>query len=613
MLKRTSRGWFRFLENSSYIRSCIWKYRTWIGLGLLALVMVDLLEILPPILLKQAVDVAVEKKPLRSLLFLGLLYFAVALIQAVCRYLWRMYLVRASVFAGRDLRQQYAEHVFQLSPSFFDQNRMGDLMSVAVSDVEAVRVAIGTGLLFFADALFYLATVPLVMFYLSPKLTLLVCLPLPLVPWIVIFNEKKIQKRFEEVQECFGRISAMTQEGLQGIRVIKALAKENVQIQRMKDLAHEYLRLNLKLARVQTSMGPSMDLCMSAGMVLLIYFGGSAVIRGDWGMGLSLGTFVAFQRYIQKMIWPMSALGMAVNYYQRGVSSSSRLKRILMTESDVGDAPRVQAPRLSMGKIEIKNLNFTYPGSEKRVLKNISLVVEPAQRVALVGLSGSGKSTLLSLLPRLYPVARGSLWIDGQDVNDWPLEFLRSQIGYVTQESILFSGSIEENLGLGLHRIQNQDSQPLEDRLYKSAQLSALHQEILAMPSSYQTRVGEKGVSLSGGQKQRLSLARALVTEPSILILDDPFASVDVVTEDQILKQLDARPERNTELIVAHRISTVKSADHILVFQAGEIVESGSHSQLIQRRSGVYRKFYDQQQISEEIQSSGPIRRQCDE
>jgi ATP-binding cassette subfamily B protein len=562
-------------------------------------VVVDILDILPPIFLKHAVDIAVEKQPTRLLAYTALGYIVVSLAQGICRYAWRMYLIRASIFAGRDLRGKYAHHLFGLSQSFFENRKMGDLMSLAINDVEAVRIAVGSGLLVFADALFYLLTVPFAMYWLSPRLTLLVCLPMPIIPLLVLKNERAVNQCFEEVQECFSRISALTQESLHGIRVTKAFAKEHVQISRMREIGEEYMKLNLKLARIQTAVGPLMDFCMSIGMVLLLWVGGRTLILGGTesyaGIAISLGTFVAFQRFIQKMVWPMAALGMAINFYQRAVSSTNRLQEIFKSQSDVSDTPKTKLPSKTEGRIEFKNLNFKFPRDPRIVLTEINLMIEPGERVAIVGSIGSGKSALLSLFPRLYPLDREMLYLDGVDVNDWPLEKLREHIGYVSQEVYLFSDTVLENVAFGLRQ---SDLEQVEE----SSRIAGIHEEIAGLTSSYMTRLGERGVSLSGGQKQRLTLARALAKKPQILVLDDALSSVDVQTEETILNSLRTRPGRNTEVVAAHRISTVKDADKIVVLDSGRIVQLGTHQKLAVQKSGVYWKFLEVQQLKEELE-----------
>ncbi len=602
----------RFWEETSFLRVYLWKYRKWVGIGLGALVLVDFLDVIPPLLLKKVVDVVTSETlaqgASKKLFQLAMTYFGIAVVQGVCRYLWRMYFVRASLFAGRDLRGKYARHLFDLSVSFFDRHRMGDLMSLATNDVEGVRLAMGSGVLVFADAVFYLLTIPVAMWFLSPQLTLLACLPLPLIPWIVLRNEKKVHERVEKIQECFGRISAMTQENLNGIRVVKGFAQEEVQYRRLKELGEEYMRLSLSAARVQSTTGPLMDFVMSLGMVGLLFWGGGQLI--DHGEKLiTFGTFVAFQRYIQKMIWPMAALGMAANYFQRSLSSTKRLKRVFATQSDIIELPSPALPPFQRGKtqgaIEFKNLHFSFPGHPKIILKGIDLKIQPGERVALVGSMASGKSTILSLLPRLYPVHSGMIFIDGIDINHWPIEELRNQVGYVSQEVYLFSESVFENVAFGLHHwIEKGYSVDDHSHLIEeSTRLASIHEEIQGLELAYKTRLGERGTSLSGGQKQRLTLARALAKEPSILVLDDALAAVDLQTEEKILQSLRSRPNRNTEIVAAHRISTVKDSDRIVVLNEGEIIQMGTHPQLASQRGGIYWKFYEKQKMREELES----------
>ncbi|MGZ3688788.1 MAG: ABC transporter ATP-binding protein, partial [Bdellovibrionota bacterium] len=494
--QKRPRGLAKLREESSFLRHYLWKYRRLIGVGLLALIIVDLLEIFPPLFLKRAVDAVTEHQPVGVLKTVAILYLVNSLLQGVCRYAWRMYLIRAGIVSGRDIRARYAGHLFRLSASFFDRKRIGELMSLATSDVEAVRMAIGNGILVMADSLFYLATVPIAMYLLSPRLTILAMIPLPFIPWLVYRNEKAIDERYEKVQDQFARISAMVQEGLSGIRVVKAFAKEDALLARIGEAGEEFSRLNLWLARVQSSFGPTLDFTVSLGLVLLLYYGGGSIIGGA---AITLGTFVAFQRYIQKMVWPMAAFGMAINFYQRSVTSSGRIKEILAEESDVPEAATPSLPAnfqpggawKTAGGIEIRNLHFGFPNAGKEVLSGISLSIEPGERIALVGGIGSGKSALLSLLPRLYPVARGMLTVDGVDVNDWPLEELRRQMGYVAQEVFLFNESVLENLAFGMTM--------RTDGIENAAELASVHEEVLNLSHKYQTRLGERGVNLSGG------------------------------------------------------------------------------------------------------------------
>lgn len=595
----------KFLSQSAHLRRSIWKYRTLFIVGLVTLAFVDLLEVLPPYLLKVSVDIATGAKPRDLLLGVVLGFVGVAFFQALGRYGWRMYLVRGSMYAGRDLRRKFGHHLFGLAQSFFDRRPIGELMSLATSDVEAVRMMLGAGLLTLADSIFYFLTVPVAMYWLSPKLTLLAFLPLPIIPWIVMRNEKEIHNRYEHTQEQFTRISAMTQESLNGVRVLKGFAKEEVQTERFREEGREFIRLNLHLARVQTAFGPTLDFAMSLGMVLLLIVGGRELIQhGDVAGAVTLGTFVAFQRYIQKMVWPMAALGMALGMYQRSVSSSKRLDEIFNTHTDVPESDKAITHPLnwkSQGRVEFRHLSFKFPNSDKIVLKDINLMIEPGSRVALVGTIGSGKSALLSILPRVYPVHDGMVFVDGVDVNQWKLTELRRQMGYVGQEVFLFSETVLENMAFGLLGWKGAPAQLAQ--IEAATQMASVYGDIQGLAAGFQTRVGERGVNLSGGQKQRLTIARAIVQEPSILILDDALSSVDVQTEEKILQSLRSRPGKNTELIAAHRITTIQDADRIVVLDRGEIRQIGTHRELLEERRGLYRKYYEQQRLEDELES----------
>ncbi len=579
-----------FLAKTRLMREVIWKYRYSVLAGLGTLIVVDGLEALPPVLLKLAIDCVTGERPASDLDWIAGAFLLITLIQGFCRYGWRILLIRSSLFAGRDLRDRFSSHLFTLPQRFFDRRRLGDLMSLSTNDSEAIRMALGPGLLVAADAFFYFITVPVAMLLLSPKLTLLAFIPLPIIPWLVARNEKAVHERFEKVQESFGRLSALAQETLTGVRVLKAFAAEPGQMDRFKREGSRYLDLNMSLARVQNSFGPTLDFTMSLGLVILLWVGGREVIGG----AETLGTFVAFQRYIQKMVWPMAAVGMAISYQQRAVASSGRIEGILAEKSEVenGVAP---GPRAIRGEIEFDRLSFRYSEDADWAIRDFSLRIEPQSRVAFVGSIGSGKSTLLSLIPRLYAAPRGTIRLDARELSDWDLAELRSSIGYVGQELFLFSESVEQNLSWGLPSVMGEAER---ERLIDEV---ALGSDIRRLSQGWKTRLGERGVNLSGGQKQRLTIGRALARDPRILILDDALSAVDTQTESRLLASLRARSPRATELIAGHRISTVQDADWIVVMDRGRILQQGVHRELITDRSGLYWMFYEQQKLEEEL------------
>lgn len=578
------------------------KYKKLILAGVGALALVDVLEVLPPLLLKDAVDWVGSGRPESDLLKIAGLYAAAALGQALGRFGWRIFLIRASYDSARVQRDSFLGHVFRLSPRFFDKTSIGDLMSHATTDVDALRNAWGPGVLVLADAFVFLITVPIAMVLLSPRLTLLALLPMLIVPWIVWRNEREVLKRYDALQVSFGRLSALVQEGISGVRLLKAYAKEEAAIDRLATTGKEYAKLHLHLARVQSAFGPSLDFTISTGLLLILYFGGRDFVSPD-GQALTLGTLIAFQRYIQKLSWPMSALGLAASTVQRAAAGSRRLNRIYAQTSEVADRSPSDLARFpsgawkTAGRVEFERVSFKFNLDSDAVwaVRNFSLTVESGERVALVGPIGSGKSAVLSLLPRLYLPQEGKIRIDGTAIEDWPLEQLRQQIGFVSQDVFLLSESVFENVLLG-------STPPLAPILAEdSSRLAEIHDEITRLERSYQTVLGERGASLSGGQRQRLTLARALALSPSILILDDPLSAVDVQTEEKILAQLRSRNNRKTELIAAHRISSIRDADRIVVMDRGEIRQVGTHAQLLADRRGGYRRYYEEQQIRAEL------------
>lgn len=604
--------WSQFKEDSSFIREYLWKYRKLVFWGLLSLVIVDALEIVPPLLLKEVVDIlaANDGDIPAQLIKIGLIYIGISILQAIGRFGWRFYLIRTSMVSGRDLRERYANHLFDLSNHFYDKRKIGELMSLATSDIEAIRMAMGGGLIIFADAVVYLLTVPIAMYLLSPELTALSFIPLIIVPFIVLRNERLINIRFTKVQESFSKLAAIAQENLMGIRVVKGFSRENAQIQKFRSAGEEYLKLNLELSRVQSAFGPVLDFVMSLGLVVLLYFGGARVLDDT----LTLGTFIAFQRYIQKMVWPMTAVGLSVSFYQRAVAGSNRLKDVLSQKSETPPPVHPQLPEKRIqtaqgkwrtpGQVELRKLSYRYPGSEKLILKNLNLMIESGERIAIVGQIGSGKTTLINLIPRLYSPPQGTVFVDGVDVNEWSLSDLRDQIGYVSQDTFLFSETVFENVAMGLFQwATQQDQQP---RVMAATEKAAVHNDIIRMERSYQTELGERGVNVSGGQKQRLTIARAVATEPPILILDDALSSVDMHTEEMILSGLRNRSKRNTEIICAHRISTVKEANRIIVLSDGEISQMGTHEKLLKQRGSLYWRFYEQQRLQEEVDNYVP-------
>lgn len=574
-------------------------YRKQFIFGVLALLVVDALNIFPPLLLKKFIDTAVAvfsgTRHFLPFLWIGVIYLIIALGQGLCRYLWRMFLIRGSFQAAEKVREVYFTKLQKLPPSFYDRNPIGDLMSLATNDVEAVRFALGPGLLVFADAVFFLATIPPTMFFLSGKLAGIALAPMAIVPFIIMGAEKLIHHRFEKVQAQFSKLSAFAQENIEGVRIIKSFAREWTQLGRFSKEGETFIKLNLNLTKVQSIFEPLFTLAVSLGLVSLLLFAGQDVVHGT----VSLGTFVAFTRFLDQLVWPMMAFGLAVTYYQRGKTSLKRILEVL----DEKEEPKVISPSVLLNKkshdysilIEAKNLTFTYPGQTSPALENISFKIKKQGRTALVGPIGSGKSTLVRLLAGLYETSPGMLFWEGVDVTTLSLRERREKISVVSQEVFLFRESLQWNILLGRKEAAEDVT---NEELKILLQQAGLGQETRAW--SLDKIIGEKGVNLSGGQKARVTLARALIRKAPLMVLDDALSSVDVQTESEILDHLASLPISKTLLMITHRFARLSEFDQILVLKEGKLVQSGTPSQLSQEE-GVYKELLELQRLEDEL------------
>jgi ATP-binding cassette subfamily B protein len=427
------------------------------------------------------------------------------------------------------------------------------------------------------------------MFRINWWLTLLLFLTMPLVSLTVKFFGQQVHVRFEKIQDFFAQITARAQENITGVRVVRAYAQEGAEIAAFNELNRQYADKNLSLVRVDALMRPLMQFLIGIGFVLIIWAGVPLAIRGE----ITVGDFTVFNMYLSRLIWPLIALGYVVNLYQRGTASLKRMNAIMAIKPAIVDAPRISEQPPIMGHIEFRNLTFRYRPHEEPVLRDINLTIEPGQSVAFVGRTGSGKSTLVNLLPRLVEAQEESVFVDGISVREYPLAQLRSSIGYVPQETFLFSDTLSENIAFGVEK-----AEPAE--IAWAAEVAGLTEDIQGFPAGLETLVGERGITLSGGQKQRTAIARAVLREPRILILDDALSSVDTYTEEKILGRLRGVVRERTSLIVSHRISTVKDADLICVLDEGQIIERGTHDQLL-AFGGEYAALYERQLLEEEL------------
>lgn len=464
-------------------------------------------------------------------------------------------------------------------------------MAHATNDISAVRNVVGPGIMYPSDTLMTLIFVLIMMFLLDWQLTLLTLIPMPLVSIVVYRLGKLINKKFTERQEQFSLLTTRAQETLSGIRIVKSYVREQYETDRFRKLSWDYLKKNLVLAQIQSIMWPLMFVLISLSLLITIYFGGLKVINGQ----MTIGTLTAFTAYLSFLIWPMIAFGWVTNILQQGAASMGRLIAIFDTEPDIRDTDITDYTIKELeGTIEFRNVSFTHKNCSQPTLKNINLKIGSGMTVAIVGYTGTGKSTLIHLIPRLYDITNGELLIDGINIQKIPLEVLRSNIGFVPQETFLFSVTIAENMRYGADNTTNED-------LIKAAEISQISKDVQEFSKRYDTTIGERGITLSGGQKQRTSIARAIMRKPKILILDDALSAVDTYTEERILHHLREFMKSRTSIIISHRISTVKDADLIIVLQNGEIVERGTHDDLV-ALSGIYADLYQKQLLEQELE-----------
>ncbi|MBL0387213.1 ABC transporter ATP-binding protein [Tumebacillus sp. ITR2] len=519
----------------------------------------------------------------------------VAALTAVSRYFWRIYIMGTARTSEVYMRDKLYSHLQKLSPNFFNHNKTGDLMAHATNDLNAIRMALGPGFLSFIDPMFVLTfTVFMMIYTVGWQLTLFALAPMPLLIVVSRMFGKVIHKRFTEVQESFGTLSDRVQESFAGARVVKTFVQEDAEIEKFTAQNRVNYKSNLKLARVNGIYNPLVQLVSTLSFLIALSYGGILVVRGS----ITLGEFISFNTYLALMTWPMMAIGQVINIWQRASASMQRINHIMTTQPEIHDEPDMIADKTDLdGAIELRNLTFTYPGSQTPVLKNLNVTIPAGKKVAIIGRTGSGKTTLLNLLLRMYNPDRGQMFVDGVDINRVPLETLRENIGYVPQENFLFSKSIRDNIAF------SGSGSYTQAQIEAAATLSQVHGNIVDFTEGYDTMLGERGVTLSGGQKQRVSIARAVIKNPKILILDDSLSAVDTHTEEEILRGLKDIMQGRTSLIIAHRISTIKDADEILVLDDGEIIERGTHDQLLQG-DGLYHELYQKQLLEEQIAQS---------
>ncbi|MFQ5673381.1 MAG: ABC transporter ATP-binding protein [Nitrospinales bacterium] len=563
-------------------------YRREILIGCAALLLCDIAGLAIPWLLKTVIDLLPEKPQSRELIQYGGLLFLAAALQGLFRYGWRKKLFGPSRKVEFDILNRLFDHFLTLDRAFYQNQKIGDLMSRATNDLRAIRDFMGLGFLILMDAVVVIACCLALMIYINPTLTLYALLPLPLVTVLFykFFGSVVVQHRI--VQEHLAKITSMVQENLAGIRVLHAYVQEDHEKRKFDQLSREYLEKNMRLTKIFGLFTPSMVFVVGVAAMIALWIGGKAVIAGE----MTLGSFVAFNGYLMMLSWPMMGIGYVFNLSQKGSSAMGRLQEIFSAQSRIADCRTGKSE--IQGEIEFRGVQFTYPGKSDFGLRDINLKVERGSSVALLGMIGSGKTTLAQLVARMFDPSAGELLVDGLPIQDIPLSVLRRNIAYVDQEPYLFSTTIKNNIAFGADETG-------DEKIDEAVRLAGLAPDLSHFPQGLETLVGERGISLSGGQKQRIALARALIRKPKILILDDAFSSLDVETEEKILKNIRDYLKGVTAIIVTHRLSTIRNTDRIVVMDNGRIVETGSHSELV-RGGAYYSQVFKNQMLAREME-----------
>ena len=567
------------------------KYRLTLFWGGITVLFNNGLGVLSPQVVRRAIDDLNQFGVThRKILIYALVLIGLALSKGVFQFLTRWLVIGVSREIEYDLRNDMFSHLESLSYSYYQKNRTGDIMARATNDLNAVRMLLGPAIMYTANTLVFTAVALVFMWQISPKLTLYAFAPLPLASIIVQYFGRKIHERFEKIQAQFSDISARAQENFSGARVIRAYVQEEAEVALFETSNQEYVARSLPLARLTGMLWPTLELLLGIGVVITLWVGGREVLLHR----MSLGDFVAFNIYILLLTWPIIALGWVINIFQRGTASMGRINEILVAKPDITDAAvatDLASSKTFSGEIEFRHLHFAYNGVP--VLKDINLKVPAGSSLAIVGPTGSGKTTLVNLLPRIYDADPGSLLLDGRPIREYPLEVLRRNIGFVPQETFLFSDSVRENVAFGVENAS-------DDEIRNATEAANIAADIEGFPEQYATMVGERGITLSGGQKQRTAIARAIIRDPRILVLDDALSSVDTYTEEKILNHLREVMRDRTTIFISHRVSTVRNADKIAVLHEGRIVEMGTHDELL-AKNGYYTDLYNKQLLEEEL------------
>lgn len=578
------------------IKELLLKHKKYYIIGVIWLILIDAVQLLVPQIIRRLTDDLVSQAlDYDRIIIYSALILGTGLFIGLGRYFWRIYLIGSSREIEYGLRNKLFNHLLTLSSRYFNTHKTGDLMAHATNDINAIRMALGPGTIMIVDS-FFLLIFSLVMMVRTTNLrmTAISIFTMPIIMVLVTRFGKLIYKKFRSVQEAFSSLTDVTQESFSGIRVIKSFVQENLVSENFRRVNQDNLDKNLDLVKVHGGFHPLLQLISSISYLIIIFYGGREVIYNR----ITLGDFVAFNSYLGLLIWPTRALGMVINVLQRGAASMDRLNEIFDESSEIKETENpVHLDQLS-GDIKFQNVSFKYPNSNYKALEDISFHLKKGKTLAVTGRTGSGKTTLANLILRLYDVESGSILIDNHHIRDLSLKTIRESIGFVPQDNFLFSQSIRDNIAL------SHENGVSEEEIIQSSKHAQLYDNIMDFPNKFDTIIGERGVTLSGGQKQRLSIARALIKKPSVLIMDDSLSAVDTETEEKILRNIDKVTKDITTIIISHRVSTIKHADEIIFLDEGRVVERGTHNELLDLK-GEYFELYERQLLEEEISKEG--------
>jgi ATP-binding cassette, subfamily B, multidrug efflux pump len=570
----------------------LWKYRRDMALGMGSLLLTDLTKAALPLAIRSGIDSLMKGFRLSLVFEFAALIVLLSVVKGIFQYWMRVILIGLSRDIEFDLRNDLFSHIVTLSQDFYAKYRTGDIMARATNDLNAVRMMLGPGIMYFTETFFTALFLIGVMLHVDWRLTLLCLIPAPVISVAVILFGRRIHDRFETIQKMFSDISSRVQENLSGVRVIRAYAQEQPEIRKFELLNQDYVAQNIGLAKLSALFMPLLQALIGIGFLVVLLGGGYQLLEHR----ISLGSFVLFNTYMGVLVWPMIALGWVVNLMQRGTASWTRIMELMHEKPSIQRRNSLYSSSPShsvLGALRFEDVEMKYPAGY--ALKSITLEIPAGATVAIVGHTGSGKSTLVSLIPRLMDPTRGAVFLDDIDLRDFDPEWLRRQIGFVPQETFLFSATLGENIAWGV-------DDATDDDIARAAELAGLAPDIATFPAGYGTIIGERGITLSGGQKQRVAIARAILRDPRILILDDALASVDTLTEERILQGLTNVMRGRTTILISHRVSTVQNASRIFVIEHGEVAEQGTHAELI-RGGGYYADLYQKQLLEEELET----------